>query len=58
MNPLEKALQRKKDKTCLSCQDRVVVNNVSYCNVSGKLLHPMLLVAEYHTKCPIATKEE
>ena len=52
MNPLEKAMQGLKTKTCLTCENRVEINGVSYCIESGKILHPMLLDPEYPSKCP------
>ena len=54
MTPLEKAMQRQREKTCLTCNSRVEIGGVSYCKKDGKILHPMLL--EYPGPCPIEQK--
>ena len=53
MTPLEIARQRAAMKTCLTCESRVEINGASYCEVDGKLLHPMLLDPKYPSECPI-----
>ena len=49
MTPLERARQR--EKTCLTCESRIEINGVSYCEKDGKMLHPMLL--QWPGPCPI-----
>lgn len=57
--PLAKAIQDKQQHivSCLDCQKHIVIGGASYCEVSGKLLHPMLLNGDKH-KCPHAGSEE
>ena len=57
-SPLKIAREQAKEKTCLRCEKRVVINNISYCEDSEKLLHPYLLVAGYPTRCPHELKRE
>ena len=50
--PLEKARRRHKEKTCFTCEDRTVIDGVSYCEKDGKIIHPILLEEPYGP-CPI-----
>ena len=52
MTPLEKARRRQREKTCAACEDRTIIDDVSYCEKDGKILHPMLLEKPYGP-CPI-----
>lgn len=58
MTPLEKALEREKQqprKFCLICPDRQKVGGASYCKITGKILHPILL--QPPGQCPVDLKE-
>ena len=52
MTPLEKALQRQNAKSCLTCKDRVEIGGIFYCQIDGKMIHPLLLNKQYYTRCP------
>lgn len=52
MTPLEKALQRHNTKSCLTCKDRAEIGGISYCQIDGKMIHPLLLNKHCYTRCP------
>ena len=52
MTPLEKALQRHNTKSCRTCKDRVEIGGISYCQIDGKMIHPLLLNKQCYTRCP------
>lgn len=49
--PLEKALNRKKAAMCLTCKKRVIVNEVNYCEASGKIILEMHLDSNRAEQC-------
>lgn len=40
MTPLEKARQQKQNGGCDTCANRVIIDGVNYCSISGKFLLP------------------
>ena len=57
MTPLEKAMAQREIKLCIYCADMRIVNSVSYCGKSGKILHPYLLRPDNTAGCPHQQKE-
>lgn len=41
MTPLEIAREKIKHKSCKNCEKSEQINNVLYCTISGKIIHPM-----------------
>ena len=62
MTPLQMARlrqqeqQKKPSRHCSTCDKRVVIGNASYCEESGKLLHPRLV--ESGNGCPVDIRKE
>jgi len=53
MTPMQRALDRsKKKKSCPTCEDRKVIDGISYCGISQKIIHPVLLHPGNTAGCP------